>query len=243
MQALTAPALLGLWEAAYARPMSDRALLMLSGACPDEPEETLASLPVGERDARLLTLREWTFGDAVEAVAGCPECGEHCEIGFVIPEARAPFASADETACEIEVDSYTVAFRVPSAGDLAAVRGLDTGAARRLLLERCITEVRSRGKRPSTKRLPARIVAAVLERMAELDPQADVRTHVRCPACGHGWEAVFDVVSFFWAELDAWAHRTLHDVHVLATAYSWSESEILGLGPQRRRYYLELVQG
>ncbi len=66
---------------------------------------------------------------------------------------------------------------------------------------------------------------------------------MECPTCDHAWDEIFDIVSFFWAELDAWAHRVLHDVHVLARAYAWSEAEILALPPLRRQYYLELVQG
>jgi hypothetical protein len=34
----------------------------------------------------------------------------------------------------------------------------------------------------------------------------------------------------------------LRDVHELASAYGWRESEILALSPQRRQAYLELVR-
>jgi hypothetical protein len=32
------------------------------------------------------------------------------------------------------------------------------------------------------------------------------------------------------------------DVHTLASAYGWSESEILSLNPARREFYLEMVR-
>jgi hypothetical protein len=52
---------------------------------------------------------------------------------------------------------------------------------------------------------------------------------------------LFDAGSFFWSELGAWARRLLHEIHSLARAYGWSESEILTLSPARRQAYLELI--
>ena len=53
---------------------------------------------------------------------------------------------------------------------------------------------------------------------------------------------MFDIVSFFWAEIDAWARRVLREVNVLARAYGWRESDILALSPVRRQIYLSMVQ-
>ena len=43
-----------------------------------------------------------------------------------------------------------------------------------------------------------------------------------------------------WLEIDAWARRTLRDVHALASAYAWSERDVLALSPTRRTLYREL---
>ena len=64
-----------------------------------------------------------------------------------------------------------------------------------------------------------------------------------CPECGHRWHATFDIVSFFWSEIDAWAYRTLHQVHRLASAYGWREADILAMSPWRRQFYLSLQNG
>ena len=74
--------------------------------------------------------------------------------------------------------------------------------------------------------------------MAELDPLADVRLNLHCPDCAQEWEAGFDIVSFIWAELNAWARRLLGEVHELALTYGWSEAEILADFPS-----LELADG
>lgn len=79
--------------------------------------------------------------------------------------------------------------------------------------------------------------------MAEAEPQADVQLALACPACGHRWLATFDVVSYFWSEVNAWAYRVLGEVHTLAFAYCWREEDILAMSPWRRRVYLEMVGG
>lgn len=48
-------------------------------------------------------------------------------------------------------------------------------------------------------------------------------------------------MSFFWDEINHWAKRLIHDVHILAVAYGWSEEKILALSPWRRQAYLDLV--
>ena len=70
-----------------------------------------------------------------------------------------------------------------------------------------------------------------------------MRFSLTCQGCGHEWAAVFDIVTFFWAELVAQAKRLLREVHQLARAYGWRESEILAMSSQRRHTYLELVNG
>ena len=81
----------------------------------------------------------------------------------------------------------------------------------------------------------------VAEAMAQVDSQADVQLDLVCPSCGHQWQATFDIVSFFWSEINAWAYRVLHEVHTLASAYGWREADILALDPGRRQFYLQLV--
>ena len=51
-----------------------------------------------------------------------------------------------------------------------------------------------------------------------------------CPACGHGWQARFDVVSFLWSEIDAWAGRMLRDVHTLDEVPSPERLELNDIG-------------
>jgi hypothetical protein len=62
-----------------------------------------------------------------------------------------------------------------------------------------------------------------------------------CPACGHQWRALFDVAAFLWREIDAWAKRSLNEVHALASAYGWSQRDILSMSASRRRRYVSMI--
>ena len=60
-------------------------------------------------------------------------------------------------------------------------------------------------------------------------------------SAGRGGARTFDIGAFFWSEIDAWAGRILQQVHVLASAYGWSERDVLALSPVRRQLYLGMV--
>jgi hypothetical protein len=243
MRALSAPELLRAWEFGLGQGPVGRALTLLAAAC-DAPPDALAGLTIGHRDACLLTLREWTFGPRMSGVLTCPGCGERLELAFDVAEIRADAPVQAECAVSLSKDGYDVRFRPPNSGDLAAVAGeSDPARHRQLLLERCLLGAHHEGEPVSAERLPTRVVDAVAEGMAHADPQADVELAVSCSACGHPWRAVFDIVSFFWSEIDAWAGRILREVHALASAYGWPESDILALSPRRRQLYLEMVSG
>jgi hypothetical protein len=143
----------------------------------------------------------------------------------------------------VEVDRYRVRFRLPNTLDLASISGgtSDAAAARMLLLEKCILSARLEDEDVSPDKLPAAVTTEVVERMARADPQAGIEFDFSCPACGQNWQALFDIESFFWSEISAWAQRIFSEIHVLARAYGWTETHILGLSPWRRQVYLNLV--
>jgi hypothetical protein len=242
MYALLASELLDIWEQGLAQPSGRRALTLLAAACPDTPPDALARLSIGQRDGRLLRLREWTFGPQLVGLATCPGCSERLELTFNVSDIRMdPETEAAETL-SLNDAGYEVHFRVPNSLDMefiAASKDLTT--TRHILLDRCILSAQISGKEKAIDQLPADVVDAVVEEMAKADPQADVQLALSCSSCGHQWQAIFDIVSFFWSEINVWAHRILREVHVLASAYGWTEIHILALSPGRRRSYMEMV--
>jgi cytochrome c553 len=240
MRALTVGELLDVWECARARPPAGKALALLAAACPESSPEHLASLSIGERDSRLLRLRTWMFGDSVSSLAACAWCHERIEVDFNVSDVRLD-AGAPPPETSLALSGYQVSFRPPNSADLAAIPQSLAAGPRQALIERCVTAAERAGQPVAPAELPGEVVAALSERLAQIDPQADVRLDLLCPYCQRRTNAVFDIVSFFWTEIEAWARRTLREVHVLARAYGWSEREILALSPQRRHLYIEMA--
>jgi hypothetical protein len=244
MRPLSAAELLTAWEKGLSEPSYRRALALLSAACPDISSDELAALSIGERDRYLLLLREWTFGAQLVSVANCSACGEPLEWTVSAADLRVAKQAQLSGDLSLKVDHYRIGFRLPNTLDLAAVADCpDTSAARSALLERCVLTVRRGDQEIAAGDLPAAVADAIVKRMAEADPQADMQLDLSCPACGHRWRAWFDIESFFWSEINAWAQRILAEVHTLASAYGWRESDILNLSPWRRQFYIGLVGG
>ncbi len=243
MRPLSASELLEIWERGWAQPPIQRAITLLALARPETPAESLIKLSIGQRNAVLLTLREQLFGPQLASLAKCDSCGEQLELTFAAADILR--AGQPELAERLAIihDEYEVQFRLPNSEDLAAVvRGEDGTAMRQRLFERCVLAAHHNSEAIAAGQLPAEVVETVAERMAQADPQADVRFTLSCPQCGHQTQARFDIASFFWNEIHAWACRLLRQVHALASAYGWRESEILAMSPWRRQLYLEMIR-
>lgn len=238
MRPVSASELLSVWERGQGQRPVQKALALLAAACPGTPPAELAALSIGRRDSLLLTLREWTFGSRMACVVACPACGERLEPSFDAADIRTP--EPPETGSgelSLTFHGREVRFRLPNSLDVLALAGIqDLTLARRVLLDRCLVK-------PPRKPVAEELAEAVACRMAEADPQADVQLALSCPACACSWSAAFDVTSFFWREIEAWAYRILREVHTLAVAYGWREEDILSLSPWRRQAYLQMVGG
>jgi hypothetical protein len=244
MRVLSASEWLTVWERGQGRSLPERALAILAAACPDMSLETLAGLSIGQRDAWLLTLREWTFGPRLAGLAMCPSCGERLELACNVADIQVTSPEEPESTLSLQMAGYEVCFRLPNSLDLMAVAASAAEVVpRQQLLERCLLAVLQHGTEQTIAQLPLDVEQAVVARMAQADPQADVQVALACPGCRHHWQAPFDIVSFFWNEINAWASRLLRDVHTLASAYGWREADILAMSPWRRQAYLEMVNG
>jgi hypothetical protein len=204
-------------------------------------ENDLTALPVGRRDSSLLDLRERLFGSRFTGVTACPSCGEELELTFEAEEVRREVAHTESAM--LCVDGVEVELRLPNGGDLVAIETeLDMDMARQVLLSRCLVRATRDAHPLSVDDLPAEVVDRSVARLGELDPQADVSLDVECVSCGDSWLEPFDIVSYLWSDLTAWARRLLEEVHVIASAYGWSERDILSLPPARRNTYLDCLQ-
>jgi uncharacterized protein (UPF0212 family) len=240
---LSDPALLAAWEAGAHRRPAERALALAAAGDPASGRPELEALSPGRRDACLFDLHAATFGAELAGLVACPDCAEQLEVAFHRDDVRA--GSGDPLAehqLVVEETGHRVVFRVPDSGAVAAAAAHgDLEEARLALVERCVVRAEQAGRQVPAGSLPEAVVGALSAGIRELDPQADVRLAMRCPACGHQWSALFDVADFLWREVDARARALLAEVAALAAAFGWSEHEILGLSEARRLAYLELA--
>lgn len=242
MTSQSANEVIALWEAGRVHGAARRALAMLEHVCPDRPSADLARLSLGQRNALLLSARQRTFGEALLAVTNCPACHETVEVSLsctslLRDQMPQPF---DDT---LKVDDYELTLRLLNTDDLLATEdSTDVDAAAAQLAARCVCSVRRNGRLVSPQALPEHVVAALAERIATADPQAETVFELSCPACDEHWCCELDIAGFFWKELRAHALRVLDHVHILARAYGWGEAEILALSPARRDWYLTRVQ-
>lgn len=277
--------LLDAWERGLNQTPVQQALTLLGVANDPDARVGLAKLSIGQRNTRLLRLREALFGRHVVGVAACPACEEKLELSFdatalapppqvepekaTMPHApRSVEASPDRSTgvFAAHVAGRTWRFRLPNSEDLEAVAsqlqeagqsGANTGdavhtvdqltpsiSAHQALLQRCLIpdDGLNGDATPQEADLPdEQAQQAIMQQMNRCDPQADMHVSLDCPACDHSWHVVFDIATFLWNEIHAWATQTLRETHQLASAYGWFEMDILSLSPLRRRLYLDMI--
>jgi hypothetical protein len=243
MRAVSPVEVLALWEHGCGQSRLRQASLWLARWL-DQPVEEVSRLSIGQRDFALLNLRAALFGREMAGLTVCPACHESVELRLNTDELASAPSNEDGEALVVVHDGYEARFRLPTSLDLGGLPAdVDPAASRQCLLERCLLGVRRGEAEFPCQELPEAVVTAIANRMAEADPLADIQLTINCPKCRHRWEVPLDIVSFLWSELDAWAGRSLTEVHLLASAYGWSEHDILALSPARRQFYLRLITG
>ena len=236
--------LLDAWERALPERPVGRALALLAASSGVAASE-LAELSLGERDRLLFALRERLFGTRLSSLAACPRCAETveltCETGDLILArgGRDLVEESDAQPMQLDAHDHEVLYRRLTSADLLALGpGEDLAAARGRLLDRCILTASRTGVPIRAAELPDEVKDAVAAALATDDPQADVQLDLTCATCGAQWQAAFDIAAYLWREVEAWAHRTLLEIHTLAARYGWSESAILSMSAWRRQVYL-----
>ncbi len=242
MRGISAPELLNIWDRGLTASPIQKALIILASACQDKSIKELSRLSIGSRDALLMDVLENNFGRILACATTCPGCGEKLELTLRSDDLRAPMPDPLQGEADLKIDEYEVRFRLPDSLDLGAASLChDLISARQVLIERCLLEARREGLNLKSSELPQTVIDSISSRMEEMDPQANLQIDFTCPSCGIKWFSPFDVMPFLWTEIDAWAKRTLREVHLLASAYGWSEAEILAMSQWRRQAYLEMI--
>jgi len=211
--------------------------------------EVVRSLTIGDREALLLHLRRLTFGDSLDCVVNCPDptCGEKMDLELRVSDLLLPPYAYSQEMHEGTVmqngSAYRVIFRLPRGFDqeeAAALALTNPQAGVDLILRRCIERITGETSE-SVKHLPPAVTNQLPTMMAKLDPQAELTLNLSCPVCGRPFSAIFDTGSYLFQELVSMTKNIFQEVHLLASHYHWTESEILGMVSRRRHLYLRLL--
>ncbi len=248
MLSLSPQQTLSLWEQGVRRHPIDRALLLFAVARPDLHAESLADRPLGERNAALMQLQCESFKARLPAWVECPNCQERMEFELDPAQLPAPAQFEQQDAPVAEVAGYS--FRLPTSRHLstlvqqqqdqqaAAAHATDDDTAARTLLQNCLE---NEALLPDDEAALAELLQEVESALEEADPWAHLALTVQCPVCGCEDVADFDVAQYLWHEIESHSQRLLNDIHHLAQAYGWNESQILALSAARRAAYLQRI--
>ena len=91
----------------------------------------------------------------------------------------------------------------------------------------------------TAEELPDSVIAELVARLPECDPEAEALINLSCPSCNLGASTAVRCRFIFSSEIEAEARRLLREVHTLALSYGWPEADILGMSAIRRQSYLD----
>lgn len=233
MRTLQGDLLLEAWERGANQGALERPLTLLAVARPDRSWDELADISLAQLQMELLLLRRASFGDALRSCAPCPLCATRLElelqVSSILPEEtlKAP--------CEAtwRHDAVVHRMRPVTSRDLASLRSVQD--PRKRLLDLCTRTD------PTDGCAAAHCRALAMEHFNRLNEGTEIRLTLQCPTCSGTEQVDLDVGRFVWMEVRHAALMLLREVHQLAAAYGWSESEILAMSSVRRSMYLGIA--
>jgi hypothetical protein len=224
--------LIDAWDAGLAQHPVDR-VLTIAGCYTDRDRRALAALSIGERDALLLRIHRLIVGDRLSGVCACSSCAERNEFDLdasALPDPSPPH----DGVVTVTVGERSLRARLPNSFDLAAVVDApDEDAATRIIVRRCLLD---------ETLLDDDVVGAVDRAMEQVEGVAALDIAFACSACGAENRAPLDIAGFLWLELSERVQGVIADVELLASAYGWSEADILAMSDRRRALYAERMR-
>ncbi|MGP0628525.1 hypothetical protein ACTRW9_02335 [Nitrospina sp. 32_T5] len=205
------------------------------GGC-DADESSVRELSVADRQylmrhlaCHLQVEREWHS-------ALCPSCKAVFDVR--LSPSELPIKPPGEGYPFVTVPTRygRLRFRVPTGADQECIAGLeDEARAVPVLLQRLLVDGQNN---PSDLEFSEEDVAAIESAIESVAPELVVWVPTKCPECKTETRVEIDP----YACLQSGRHGLLREVHRLASAYHWSERDIMEMPRDRRRRYLALVE-
>jgi hypothetical protein len=204
----------------------------------------LWDLPISTRIQRLLTIYALTEGSQTIAMAErCrfPGCGSAFEFELSIPDLLAQASKAeDQLQLEIPMSSgLPLVFRRPTGRDQQLWRKMifpDTqaaavGVARSLLVDQ-----------GDADRLTPELLKPIGDAFFQFDPLAAFEVCARCSQCARENELPLSLEKICLRAFHIRQKTVLSEIDALASAYGWSEQQILAIPRRRLWRYLAAIE-
>jgi hypothetical protein len=238
--------LLDLWQTGYNRSVTENSLRLIALYSEVSSVQVMAKLSLGERDSRLMALREKLFGTQLHNLSNCPFCNQQVEwisglsdIGFQHQQQTVIHQKSAIQSFEYKHDDFEIEYRLPTSEDIY----LDNHYSHqqtdpKKMISACIISAMKDNQPTDPEQLPEILHKKLAAEMEKNDPQSEISIQLHCPECDNSWQSAFDISIYLWKEIDHWANQLLDDVYILAYHFGWSEHDILTMHPHRRQFYL-----
>lgn len=221
------------------------AMLLLEGSSDCLDPADVWGLSLSDRDRIVASIHTHCFGDRIEGLVTCRDCGDQFEMRFSLAEeVLQPTAKRRENACVVrqgQSGSYLlpngVCFRLPTVDDERKFEGMPSVDVEASLARCCL------GPGTDPDLAVSDGASAMLEKaMNDVAPLLDLELPVSCSECSASQRVHFDVVSYFVSCLVRERPILLREVHCLAKTYHWGYDEIMRLPRSLRRAHVELIE-
>ncbi len=198
---------------------------------------------VPQRTQALLAVARAADIEAVTALAQCvrDSCAERIELELELESFAVP---AETRLCTVRSDSAELALRLPTGEDQRrwlASPAHDAGALPTMMGTSLVHEID--GAPPASSwRLPEAWLPDVEKALAAHDATTDLVLDVSCPRCGVALAVEVDVEALLIERLARAQQALLCEVHLFASRYHWSESQVLDVPAWRRAHYLAMLR-
>ncbi|CCQ90426.1 conserved hypothetical protein [Nitrospina gracilis 3/211] len=205
------------------------------GGC-DADELSVRELSVADRQFLMRHLACHLHSEREWHSALCPSCKavfdvrlRPSELPIKPPGEGYPFVTVPTRFGQLR-------FRVPTGADQECIAGLeDETRAVPVLLQRLLVDYQDN---PTALEFSGEDVAAIESAIESVAPELVVWVPTECPECKTEMRVEIDP----YACLQSGRQGLLREVHRLASAYHWSERDIMEMPRDRRRRYLALVE-
>ncbi len=203
----------------------------------------LEALCVADRQFLMRCLAVFLGMEEIWLTARCSRCGK-C-FDFFIKQSELPVKEAGEGFPFVSVKTSAGLFRmrVPNGADQVAIAAIeDSEVAMQTLVHRCIVDFPDASDGEVKPENPAKKFSADDFRRVEIaieEVAAEVTTMVQaaCPECEQANLIEIDP----YMCLQQGRTNLFSEIHILASTYHWSETEILSMHKSRRQRYLKLI--